>query len=308
MISKTIMLNRKNYNANIYFVGLILIMFVMENFFRQFFIKELTLTYNAFPKIWQFFTYAFYTGLDITKAGFSQLNILWFIFHVLIAFWFGRMLEAYLGTYRYIIFLVLTLLGESLVVYAYRDYILITGGTYSRGIFDLAIMMMFGLTFPREEIYVFFIIRVRVLILAIIYYLWYLFGVFQIWNRSFFEIVVILSIFLGSSLGIIVFKIAGNVLKGVKTGTNKLVNNIKEKKNITRSEEEYDLFLRIKQKLEYGKILSSRERKYLESLKKTEPEGNLCMEEDFEPETELCKNCANYGLCIKRFLDNHIIK
>ena len=300
------MRNRKNYGLNIYFVGIILIMFVMENFFRAFFIKELTLTYNAFPKVWQFFTYAFYTGLDITKAGFSQLNILWFIFHVLIAFWFGRMLEEHLGSYRYIIFLLITLLGESLVVFAFRDYILLGGNQYSRGIFDLAIMLMFGLTYPREEIYVFFVLRVRVLILAIVYYLWYLFGIFQIWNRNVFEITVILSIFLGSSMGIIIFKIAGNVLNKIKSGKEKIVNNIKEKKSSSQAEEEYDLFLSIKQKREHGKILSSKERKYLESIKNLQPEGELCLKDDFEPETDICKTCSNYGLCIKRFLDENM--
>lgn len=298
------MINRKFYNINRFFVGLILIMFVVENFYRDIFVTQFSLTINAFPKIWQFVTYAFVTGMSVIKPGFSQFSIIFFIFYVLITYWFGKGLEASLGSIRYLLFLLLTLIGESIIIYIYFKSGIVAPKPYTRGLFHLSLMMMFGLTFPKEQIYMFFVLRVRVIVLAIVYYLFFLFFRFGILSRPFLEILIILSIFAGSGLGIFVFKIAGFVIHKFKKTTGKIVNDIKDKKAITKGQNEFLMFNRIRRKLEESRKLSFSEIDYLKKIENIEAQGNICLEEDFEPETELCKTCEDYKVCIKRFLKN----
>lgn len=302
----------KKYNIHIYFIAIILIMFIFENFYRELFLKELSLTQEAIPKLWQFITYAFYTGLTITQMGFSQLNVLWFIFHVLIAYWFGRMLEYHLGSFKFLIFIMLTILGESIVVYILgpNNLIRLFGiPIYFRGLFHLSFMLMFGITYPKETIYLFFIIQVRVLYLAIFYYLWYLFGLYQIWNRDFIDIIMILSIFAGSSLGIIVFNIKKLLINKIKKRNIAYFKEKKEKKSLQNGEKDYEYLQKIKNKLESNKSLSSKEEKYLESLYKINIEKEICSKDDFEPESDFCKSCENYKICVRRYLEDiHSLK
>lgn len=298
--------NKRQLNIYMFLAGTVLILFILENFYRSFFLRELALTRDAVPKFWQFITFAFYTGLDILRGGAKHFNVLWFIFHILIIFWFGRMLEEAMGSLKFLAFVVITLLGESVTVYLLGEISLIRLfglPFYYGGIFHLSLMMMFGLTYPREEIYVFFILRVRVLYLAIIYYLYYLFLVYHIWARDFTEILMILAIMAGGASGIFVFKVFSSLFNRVKTESNRIIETQEKKKISSAGENQYQIFSQVRNKIAQNLPLSSPEKKFIESLQNLEIEGKLCSSDDFEPETDTCKTCENYRVCIKRFLD-----
>ena len=300
---------RKDRNVNTYFVSAILIMFLFENFYRVFFIRELTLTSSAIPKVWQFITYSFYTGLDVSAGGFGRLNAVYFIFHVLIAFWFGRMLEAYLGSFKYLGFLLLTIVGESAIAYLLGEANLLAlfgRPVHIQGLFSLSFLFMVGITHPHEEIYVFFIFRVRIIYLSIfLYVLTLTIGSYSLLYKSFAGILMILALVLGSFLGIIVFRLWGHVFHAVKKKRNEVKYKRENVKINKTGDKTSQAFFALKNKLEEGKELSSADKKFIDEIKSYYSQGGLCEEVDFEPESSTCKTCEEYKSCIKRFLDKH---
>jgi hypothetical protein len=299
----------KYYNINIYFVGAILVMFVLENFHRAFFIKELTLTADAVPKLWQFITYSFYTGLDVSAGGFGRLNAVFFLFHVLIAFWFGRLLEAYLGSLKYLAFIVLTIAGEGIVAYLLGEVnllILFGRPVHIQGLFSLSFLFMVGLTHPEEEIYVFFIFRVKIIYLSVFLYIVTLtIGSYSILSKSIKGILMIASLVFGSLAGVIVFKVWGYVFSALRKKRKEAKYSRIEARISKNGERASDAFSDIKDKLERGSALSSDDYKYIEEIKSAVANGELCGELDFEPESSTCKTCEDFKTCIKRFFEKH---
>jgi len=268
-----------------------------EQFSKIFILKSSDID-NILP--WQFFTYAFV----------FNVHPIFFIFTVLIFMLFSSVLERLWGSFHYMIFLLITILSKSISSFLFGP--LPVEGDFS---LYLCLMIAFGFNFPEERIY-FFIIPVRVKILAII--------------SMFFVPIQIFLMFLSNKhiTGFLNFPLEfGIILTGILSylsliiyykkifyskNIDKLVNNLKnsakdiENKIITESKiDKNKKYSDILESYNTKKSLNNEENIVLESL--DSKEKSLCDEIDFIGNDRYCLSCDKYGNCVKRKIENRTI-
>lgn len=236
------------------------------------------------------FTYIF---LD----GSSTFNM---FFKVLIIFWFSSSLERLWGSVSFGAFLGLSIFTKSTV--AVLSSLAVSGFPFEKLLngFDsllspnsltLSLMLAYGFIHGNEMIYLFFILPVRVKILALISAILALVQVFMIFtfkNNVLVNTLIALTYISGYTALFVFAKKIFNI--------NKAKAFFKEKINAGKVDE-------INQMLS-SMIREAREKGGLEkssvSTANISTEGVLCDPEDFVAEDDYCKSCASYSRCCER--------
>jgi membrane associated rhomboid family serine protease len=270
-----------------------------DTFSKAFIITGKTLD-QVYP--WQFITYMFYLPTSIFS-----------VFNIMIFFWFGSNLEDLWGTKLFLIFVFSTVLLHSIPSF-FMGFVPVIGGWS----LSLCMMVAFGFNFPHEIIYIFFIIPIRVKILAIIslvliglhffIQVGFIFEFKNIDPNAIIQIprsvgILINTIFSYISLLIFFKFIFGQVhiiWSSKRIKTKKQIERIKkgEKEQALDNRKYLDLFNKTKN----GISLSIQEKEILEPLN---VEGvSLCDKYDFNADDDHCLKCDIYGNCIKRVIND----
>ena len=294
----------RNFIVTIIFVIAIILMYSLNKlnpdlFYSFFILKSSDISY-ILP--WQFITYAFV---------FNNSSIIFFFFTVLIFMWFSSRLEAIWGSFYIFLYIMITILLKSISSFLFGPLPLM--GDHS---LYLTLMVAFGFNFQEERIYLFFVIPIKVKILAIISLIFVGFSI----------IFSIYSIFLPTDMMNI---IESKGITNIPLGVGKLITTIISYSSILIFYKKIfpynDKISKIKRQMEknieigVAKIeniqKTGQNNKYYELIKKEslsdedfellskiEKDPKICDEIDFEPESEYCRMCNLYKNCVKRKL------
>lgn len=287
-------MNKRHLNISLFLIIIVIGMYLLHRInptsFYQYFVLKSTSIGDIFP--WQFFTYVF----------FFPENILFFFFTVLILLWFGSSLENLWGSVNFGIFLLITIVSKSFASFIFgADFPII--GHYS---FYLCLMVAFGFNFYHSQIHLFFIIPVRVKILAIIGLILAVFHIIFTFTTGYYNIfypgiitlppafaILLTNIFSYISLFIYWDKIFGKVYLA-----NKFKSSLKNAKYQTKNH--IDVSKNKKINTLYKNYLETK--KIDDELSKFKKTNNitLCESYDFHENDKDCLECDKYGYCIYR--------
>ena len=296
----------KNFIVTTIFVITIILMYALNRLNPELFYSLFVLKSSNISSIlpWQLITYTFV---------FNNNSIIFFFFTVMIFMWFSSRLESIWGSFYTFLYIIVTILLKSISSFLFGP--LPVMGDYS---LYLALMVAFGFNFQDEKIYLFFIIPIRVKILAIISLIFVGFNiVFSMYSiffptdtmdiMTFNKGITNIPINLGNLITTIVsytsilifykkifpyndkiFKIKREIGENIQENIIKIGNNLK----IGQNDKYYELIT--KENLSDGDIAL---------LNEIETNPKMCDEIDFEYESEYCKICNIYKSCVKRRLE-----
>lgn len=292
--------NHKNYNLSIVFIIVMVMMYIFNKIsataFMKLFVIHNSDFFHVFP--WRFITYVFY---------FPE-NIFFFFFTVLIFFMFSTNLENLWGSFYYTLFLIVTIVGKSLAAFLF-------GGNFPLAdnmALYTALMVAFGFNYPDQTIYLFFVIPIRIKILAIIslaivgvqIIVNSLFPVLDSFQYGIIKIQPNLALFLSNILSYVSILIFFKKIFG--DGPFRKISNAVKKRSGDR---EYKKNIETIKSINLGETIQS------DDLKKNRIGNNfenlnsvvskdlvMCPEEDFEQNSEYCLTCRNYKKCLDRNL------
>ncbi len=296
----------KNFIVTAIFVIAIILMYILDKLnpelFNSLFILKSSNLSNVLP--WQFLTYAFV---------FNNESPLFFFFTVMIFMWFSSRLESIWGRFYIFLYIITTILLKSISSFIFGPLPVMGDSSLY-----LALMVAFGFNFQDEKIYLFFILPIRVKILAIISLIfvgfnivasiYYIFAPPQdigLYRSGLFNVpygVGNLITTIASYISILIFykKIFpynSRILK-IKRQVEENIQEVAEKIGTTQ---------KIIQNNKYYELLKKERENLseldLEILNKIEENPKICDEGDFEPESEYCRLCDLYKNCVKRSLE-----
>lgn len=299
---------KKNYRISFILIIIIVMMYLFyrinpDTFYSLFVLKSSNIQ-SILP--WQFITYAFY---------FPE-QIFFFFFTVLIFFWFSTSLEEIWGSFYLAGFILTTILFKS--IFGFLFGLLPIYGNYS---LYVSLMVAFGFNFPDLSIRLFFIIPIKVKVLAIISLV--LIGLQVIgsflyapsylnivsYSNAIIKIPLKVSFFiftLSSYSGIIFFykKIFGEghftkIFNISKKNIQIIETKIKEQ-NINYNNSEY---ANIYKNLEKNKTISQSDKDLINKI--SNDTNDLCSDKDFEMDDNYCLTCDKFSKCIKRNIINN---
>jgi membrane associated rhomboid family serine protease len=260
--------------------------------------------------IWQFFTYPFVYG-EIA----DEWDILWLFIDIYVIWLFGREIEFSVGKKKYVIFLLLTVLGGSItafILYFIEPNItnLAVHLPLKRGSLFFPIFITFASLYPDVGILLFFILPIKVkylsalviafLIVELIVKLLYnpLIGIF-----FFIHLIGIFSGFI--YLYITTNKQKMKLIQKRKSALLPIKKNKKKEEEKTKASDFLFPFLKdILYKAEKGENFSLKEIEIINKIKNqiSKEKANLCNPIDFSIEDETCKRCEWLLHCVIREL------
>jgi hypothetical protein len=249
---------------------------------------------NFFP--WQFVTYAFY----------SPRNILFFFFRVLILFMFGTGLERVWGSPLFAIYMLISILARGILAFIV-GYVPLFGSWP----LYLGLLVAFGFNYPHHQIRLFFIIPVRVKILAIFFLVLALLQVIS----SLFMLVEFAGqrtiqlnlpaflVALAGYINILIFapKIFDlHHLRRMMHHTENRLRTIKEETRMATVKMDNRKLSAMLEKLETGEPLDETEREF--ALQEGCSPEQLCHQGDFVKDDDYCLTCDKYEECVRRVI------
>ena len=138
------------------FIGMVVLMYILsrinlDKFAELFVIQSLSFK-HVFP--WRFITYCFY----FADSPF------FFFFTVLVLFLFAVNLERIWGSFYFGMFLLVTIVSKSIGSFLFGTTLPIM----DRMALYTSLMIAFGFNFPEEKLYLFFVLPIKIKVLAII--------------------------------------------------------------------------------------------------------------------------------------------
>jgi len=291
--------NSHNYNLSIVFIIIMVMMYIFNKIsataFMKLFVIHNSDFFHVFP--WRFITYVFY---------FPE-NIFFFFFTVLIFFMFSTNLENLWGSFYYTLFLIVTIVGKSLAAFLF-------GGNFPLAdnmALYTALMVAFGFNYPDQTIYLFFVIPIRIKILAIIslaivgvqIIVNSLFPVLDSFQYGIIKIQPNLALFLSNILSYVSILIFFKKIFG--EGLFRKISGAVKKRNDDR---EYQKNIETIKSINLGETIQNDDFKNrignnFENLNSVVSKDLvMCPEEDFEQNSEYCLTCRNYKKCLDRNL------
>lgn len=292
--------NSHNYNLSFIFIIVMVMMYIFNKIsgaaFMKLFVIHNSDFFHVFP--WRFITYVFY---------FPE-NIFFFFFTVLIFFMFSTNLENLWGSFYYSLFLLITIIGKSLAAFLF-------GGNFPLAdnmALYTALMVAFGFNYPDQTIYLFFVIPIRIKILAIIslaiagaqIIINSLFPVLDSFQYGIIRLQPNIALFLTNILSYVSLLIFFKKIFGDEI-FRKISNSVRNRS----SDREY------KKNIETIKSINLDEITQTNDLEKNQDKNIpkkinsliskdlvMCPEEDFEQDSEYCLTCRNYKKCLDRNL------
>ncbi len=277
-------LNQTNHKSGIYIAVLLGLSYVFNMIDYETFYSLFVLKSNTWGKFdfWQFLTYTFFIG---------ESNIFFAFINVIFFFWISSSLEQVWGTYKFLLFILLTVLLKSITAFIFGVLPMISGYHLMQ-----TLLIAYAFNFSERTIYVFFFIPIKVKYIGYITLATSIIAVitgffFQYTNIPFVRYISIcpsalagfLTTFAGYLPLLIFFKDVFAINKPIivirNTKLKKIANEIKknnpfiENNNITKNK--LDIII-------------------------TDKEIKLCPPIDFEQESNYCKNCEAYSKCLDR--------
>ena len=292
---------------------LMILTFILQKANPQMFIKYFALQTNFenfYP--WQFVTYIFLENV----SGFT------FFFKALIVFMFSSSLETEWTSGKLSIFLVLTVLPKSIIAAIFARYIpafpleaILNGSDslFSPNSLFLSLMIAYGFLHREEVIYLFFIIPIKIWILAAISIGFAAIGILGTLAKMTMPINIILTaIQLSGYLGIIIFS---RQIFFLASANRRIFRAHMREMIARRHRRPVDKALAAKRFVALKKRLEAREsetaqeaQKALEEIlqtfeketKTTNDNGPLCDPIDFDESDSYCKDCEKFKRCLER--------
>lgn len=292
------MKNKLYFNIKVtpIFIALIILMYGFykinsDTFFNLFVIKSSNF-FEIFP--WRFITYVFY---------FPE-NFFFFFFSILIFYFFSFNLENLWGSKIFFLYLLTSIISKSLSAFLFGGFFPIA----DRMQLYLLLMVAFGFNFSQERIYLFFIIPIRIKILAIIslvfiglnligslFYTPLLQPTDLYFNFGIIILPINISLFLSNFFSYLPFLIFFKKIFGFNLIEKILGIFIPKYRNLKR---EIALNIIKEKNIEYLNNLYKIKEK--ESLEKNDTDYHLCDSIDFEEEDPHCLTCENFTRCLER--------
>lgn len=289
---------------------LMILTFILQKANPQMFVKYFALQTNFenfYP--WQFATYVFLENI----SGFT------FFFKALIVFMFSSSLETEWTSGKLSIFLALTVLPKSIIAAIFARYIpslpleaILNGSDslFSPNSLFLSLMIAYGFLHREEVIYLFFIIPIKIWILAAISIGFAAIGILGTLAKMTMPINIILTaIQLSGYLGILIFSKQIFFL----ASTNRRIFRAHIREKIARRPVDKALaakrFVALKKRLEARESETAQEaQKALEEILQTfeketkivKDDGPLCDPIDFDESDSYCKDCEKFKRCLER--------
>ena len=297
----------KNFIVTTIFVITIVLMYILKRLNPELFYSLFILKSSDISSIllWQFITYTFV---------FNNNSIIFFFFTVMIFMWFSSRLESIWGSFYIFLYIILTILLKSISSFLFGP--LPVMGDYS---LYLALMVAFGFNFQDEKIYLFFLIPIRVKILAIISLIFVgfniVFSIYSIFSPS--DIVEFnrhgitnIPISIGNLITTIISYISILIFYKKIFPYNNEIFKIKRQieENIEESVTKIENIHKIGQNNKYYELIKKENLsdEDIELLNKIETNPKICDEIDFEADSEYCRVCNLYKNCVKRILEKNL--
>ena len=289
-----------HWNITLFFIGLSVIMFVLNLMNPEIYIKLFLLKSSDLSQIyiWQFFTYIFYTDMHNVF-----LSALFFGFKILVLLWFCSALEALWGSPRFLIFFLLAVFVRSISAFLIGPL-----PVYDDLHLYICLMVAFGFNFPDNRIYVFFF-PVRLKVLAIVFLcaipvLIFIDAIQPGFSNGLIYIPRPVAALITGSLSYVALLVffnrifTGNKLAHVVNKLKETKHEIELKKSIETISEKNRAYKELLNK----KDLSDNDKKVLSGI--TDDGKVLCEPEDFDESAQYCLGCDKYKNCVKRKIDN----
>jgi hypothetical protein len=249
---------------------------------------------NILP--WQFITTAFY----------FNMNFFNFFFTILIFFWFASTLETIWGSFYFSLYLLLIIITRSISAFLFGplpmfDYF---------WPLNICLTIAFGFNFPDEVIYLFFLIPIKLKIMAIISLI--LIPVIIFFSLSSLDTATpgllnlpviagfLLTNILSYSCILIFYKKIFSKNK-VTSFIERFQNEFKElenKVNLDNKKDNNKKYQSILNNFEENQKLTNESGQILDSI--DNKNIHLCNEVDFDKNDSYCLTCDKYGNCVKR--------
>ena len=290
---------------------LMILTFILQKANPQMFVKYFALQKDFadfYP--WQFVTYVFLENI----SGFT------FFFKALIVFMFSSSLETEWTSGKLSIFLALTVLPKSIIAAIFARYIpglpleAILNGTdtlFSPNSLFLSLMIAYGFLHHEEVIYLFFIIPIKIWILAAISIVFAAIGMLGTLAKMAMPINIILTIIqLSGYLGILIF--SKQIFFLARTNRKIFRAYMREKIAHRRPVNKALAAKRLgalKKRLEARESETAQEaqealQEILQTFEKetkvVKDDGPLCDPIDFDENDSYCKDCEKFKRCLER--------
>ena len=269
---------------------LMILTFILQKANPQMFVKYFALQTNFknfYP--WQFVTYIFLENV----SGFT------FFFKALIVFMFSSSLEAEWTSGKLSIFLVLTVLPKSIIAAIFARYIpafpleAILNGTdslFTPNSLFLSLMIAYGFLHREEVIYLFFIIPIKIWILAAVSIGFAAIGMLGTLEKMEMPNIILTIIQLSGYLGIIIFSrqifFLANTNRKYQVFRKKMVTPDAKTMNETQKVLE--------------EMIKTFEQETKIAPNTANDNGPLCDPIDFDESDSYCKDCGKFKRCMER--------
>lgn len=273
-------------------IFLMILTFILQKANPQMFEKYFALK-SGFADFypWQFITYIFLENV----SGFT------FFFKALIVFMFSSSLEAGWSSVKLSIFLALTILPKSIITAIFSLYI--PGGLPMEAILNgvdgllnpnslfLSLMIAYGFLHREEVIYLFFIIPIKIWMLAVVSIIFAAIGMLGTLATMGLPLNIILTIIqLSGYLGILIF--SGQIFR---------LANVSRKYHVFRKRMTGPNTVTLEEtKKVLEEMIKATENVEKEENKITDNNGPLCDPIDFDENDQYCKDCGKFKRCLER--------
>jgi len=234
-------------------------------------------------QVWRLFTYAFVANLN-----------LWLIFNLLVLLYIARPLELVWGTRRFLTLVAVSVIGGGLTSVAFNQILL---GGWALG---LTLMLAHGFLFPESGIHLFFIIPVRVRTLANILTLIFVADCVR-------QGLTGLAYAAGMLSGILYYMHTTKSVPWLRRGRRRVARAVANPSSLVKGMSTARIVSRSRDIIEHhkaGEPLTEKDHAFVEELiQRSDPSKELCSPYSFSPDNDICPPCAEFGLCLRRFLE-----
>jgi len=234
-------------------------------------------------QVWRLLTYAFVTGLDF-----------FLVFRLLVLLYIARPLELVWGTRRFLTLVAVSVIGGGLTSVAFDERLL--GGW----MLEMTLMLAHGLLFPRSAIRLFFIMPVRVRTLSIA-----LVAIFA--GDCVRQGLAGIAYGAGMLSGMLYYTYTTRSIQWFWRGRRRMARAVADPSALVKGVSTARIMNRARDVVERHKAgdpLTEKDRAFVEELiQRSDPSKELCSPYSFSPDNDICPPCAEFGLCLRRFLE-----
>ncbi len=234
-------------------------------------------------EVWRMFTYAF-----------VSTDRLFFIFELLVFLYIASPLEHLWGTRRFMTLVGISVIGGSATSLAF-------GIQVGDGLaLTLTLMLIHGFLFPDSVIRLFFILPIRMKTLAIFSTAFFLVMCMQMGVPG-------LAYFAGMFCGVLYYVFTTRSIPWMSRTKRTLASVAKDPAGALKKVSTARAMERAKKIIEEhkgGEPIPEEDRIYIEELiRRADPSKELCSPHSFSPDNQICPPCEQFGLCLRRYLE-----